>query len=127
MFYQFTTSRLAPAVNFYSNAEPEEGKDDNSVFGEVVPAGNEDKMDDKDDDKTKTQGKSNLKILPSRKKKTVTWKEDGDLVDVCFFELDENERGRLCLAFLFFLLSYLIFSFTSCHLYSIVSQFFGHV
>lgn len=95
---------MASAVNFYSNAEPEEGKDDNSVFGEVVPAGNEDKMDDKDDDKTKTQGKSNLKILPSRKKKTVTWKEDGDLVDVCFFELDENERGRLPLScFLIFL------------------------
>ncbi|XP_071821235.1 serine/threonine-protein phosphatase 1 regulatory subunit 10-like [Apostichopus japonicus] len=84
-----------PKFNFYSNAEPEEGKDDNSVFGEVVPAGNEDKMDDKDDDKTKTQGKSNLKILPSRKKKTVTWKEDGDLVDVCFFELDENERENV--------------------------------
>lgn len=85
-----------PKFNFYSNAEPEEGKDDNSVFGEVLTPDESGKKEDTEESDKKTQGsKSNLKIVPSRKKKSVTWKEDSELVDICYFDLDENERENV--------------------------------
>lgn len=62
--------------------------------------------DDWNEDRPITIGKSNLKFGPSKSKKSVRWKEETDLVDVYYFELDETERGKeFVLGFLYNLFS----------------------
>ncbi|XP_030853294.1 serine/threonine-protein phosphatase 1 regulatory subunit 10 isoform X2 [Strongylocentrotus purpuratus] len=98
-----------PKFSFYSSNQPAEEEEKKEEEAEKMtvetdpketkdtkePKGGKeegDMGDDWNEDRPITIGKSNLKFGPSKSKKSVRWKEETDLVDVYYFELDETER-----------------------------------
>ncbi|XP_041481488.1 serine/threonine-protein phosphatase 1 regulatory subunit 10-like [Lytechinus variegatus] len=89
-----------PKFSFYSSNQPAEdekkAEDEAEKKTETVTKDTTkeegDIGDDWNEERPITIGKSNLKFGPSKSKKKVRWKEETDLVDVYYFELDETER-----------------------------------
>ncbi|XP_033643643.1 serine/threonine-protein phosphatase 1 regulatory subunit 10-like isoform X2 [Asterias rubens] len=74
-----------PKFRFYSSGQNEDEESDKSEKTETKDETNSATAKD-------TVSTSNLKLVPSKNKKCVKWRDEDKLVDVRYFEMDETER-----------------------------------